>query len=221
MTTFGGKRNKRAGADGRATGKPAAASDDSASGQAEFDYAKVGEHVSTVLEAAKAAAEKMLSEASKDARQLRADAQVETEVAIEEAKQNVEQARVEAARLHAEAKQRLDEVRDEADVYANGLRQAAEAEAAAILEGAEHLASERVDAAQSRQRILDRNIAAAENRLRQLVGGVRDLASGLEELVPPDPAAQQAAATELNELWPAPHRQDEQFDRAVEGRNGT
>ncbi len=167
-----------------AGGKPADAWVDSAPEPAALDYAKVGEHVGTVLEAAKAAAEKMLIDASRDARQIRADAQLQAKVALEESQKQVERADAEAARLYADAKQRSDETRDEADTYAASTRQSADAEVAAILQNAEMQALDRVDAAQRRQRTLDRNIAATENRLRQLVGGVRELASGLEELVP-------------------------------------
>jgi uncharacterized protein involved in exopolysaccharide biosynthesis len=216
MTTFAGRRNKRAAASGNATGKSINASDDAASGLAELDYTKVGEHVSTVLEAAKAAAEKMLLEATKDARQMRADAQLEAQVAVEEAQKSVEQANANAGRVHADTKRRNDELRAEAEAYATSVRQAAEAQAAAIVDGAEQHASERVDAAQSRQRILDRNIAGAESRLRQLVGGVRALAIGLEELVPPDPAALQAAEAELDALWPKPHGHGEQPEHSGE-----
>jgi hypothetical protein len=160
------------------------------------DFERLGEHVGTVLEAAKAAAEKMRVEASIDARQIRADARLQARVELEEAQKKVARADAEAARLLAEAKQRSDETREEADDYAASTRQAADAEAAVILEDADQLATDRVDSAQKRQRTLDRNIAATENRLRQLVGGVRELASGLEELVPATSLPQQAAVAE-------------------------
>jgi F0F1-type ATP synthase membrane subunit b/b' len=203
-----------------AGGKPADAGADSAPEQVALDYAKVGEHVGTVLEAAKAAAEKMLIDASRDARQIRADAQLQAKVGLEESQTKVERADAEAARLYADAKQRSDEARDEADAYAASTRQAAEADVAAILQDAEMQALDRVDAAQRRQRTLDRNIAATEQRLRQLVGGVRELASGLEELVPPE-ISQESAAAESADLWglatAAPAVESEQ---AEEGLNG-
>jgi predicted nuclease with TOPRIM domain len=167
------------------------------------DYAKVGEHVGTVLEAAKAAAEKMRLEATNDARQIRADAQLQARVGVEESQKKVERADAEATRLYAEAKQRSDDVREEADAYATSTREAAEAEAVVILADATQQASDEVDAAQKRQRTLDRNIAATENRLRQLVGGVRELASGLEELVPSASLPQQAPISEVTDLTQA------------------
>jgi hypothetical protein len=199
--------------------KSADAGADSAPDQAALDYAKVGEHVGTVLEAAKAAAEKMLIDASRDARQIRADAQLQAKVGLEESQTKVERADAEAARLYADAKRRSDEARDEAEAYAESTRQAADAEVAAILQDAEMQALDRVDAAQRRQRTLDRNIAATEKRLRQLVGGVRELASGLEELVPPE-MSHESAAAESDDLSLATLRLAVESEHAEEGLNG-
>jgi hypothetical protein len=203
-----------------AGGKPADAGADSAPEPAALDYAKVGEHVGTVLEAAKAAAEKMLIDASRDARQIRADAQLQAKVALEESQKKVERADAEAARLFADAKQQSDETRDEAETYAASTRQSADAEVAAILQNAEMQALDRVDAAQRRQRTLDRNIAATENRLRHLVGGVRELASGLEELVPAESTSDEPRAAESDDLSLATLRLAVEPEHAEEGLNG-
>jgi vacuolar-type H+-ATPase subunit H len=118
------------------------------------DYAKVGEHVASVLEAAKTAAAKI-----------------------------TEEAREEAERLRSEAQQKGQELTQRANGYEAEKLREAEEKASAIVAGAEREVSEQTRAAQERDATLARNVAMSEERLRQLVGGLRDLAAGLEELV--------------------------------------
>jgi hypothetical protein len=173
--------------------------------QAVVDYAQIGEHVGTVLEAAKAAAEKIMQQAALDAKQIRSDAQLQVRVSLEEAQKQAERADVEATRLVADAKRHSDKVREEADAYAAGAREAAGAEAAVLIGNAERQATDGVHVAQRHKRTLDRKIEATEERVRQLVCGVRELASSLEELIPATPAATRELDDEADEL-PLPER---------------
>ncbi len=169
-----------------------AASAEAASEQVAIDYARVGEHVGTVLEAAKKAAEQMRQQAASDARQLRSDAQLQAHVVLDEAQTKVERADAEATRLYAQAQERSEEIREESEEYAAKTRDAADVQAAGIIADAERQAAEGVEAAHKRKRTLDRKITATEQRLRELVGGVREVASGLEELLPETPLPPEA-----------------------------
>lgn len=148
------------------------------------DYAQLGGHVATVLEAATAAAEKLRVEAQAEAQQVRAKSEEQARDALETAKATEARAEAHAAGLAAEAEREGKEVRAKADIYASSRRQAADEEAAAVLARAEKQAALRERSSQERQRTLDQSVVRTEKRLRQLVVGLHELASGLAELVP-------------------------------------
>lgn len=187
---------KRAGADGKTKGaapKPvdgrpqgagrartAAPADDPT-----VDFALVGKQVASVLAAATEAADKMKSEAQTEAEGVRAATEEQAREALEAAKATAERADAHAASINAEAEQQSKELREQADEYAKDRRQKADAEAKAVLARAEKQASARERGAEERQRILDQSVVRTEERLRQLIAGLNELASGLAELVPP------------------------------------
>ena len=165
------------------------------------DYAELGEHVASVLETANSAAAKIAEDARIEAREL-------TERTREEAAELMATARREADKVSAEAKQLLAEaekesrgLRQNVNEYLAEKRQEAEAEASEILTRAKREAGEHTRAAQERRTALEQNVVLTEKRLHQLVGGLRDLAGRLEELLGGQaPIATQTAA----ETAPAP-----------------
>lgn len=147
------------------------------------DYGKLGEHVTSVLEAANAAAAKIRNEARAGAERLAERTRNEATALLEKARQEADKVSLEAEHLRAETKKEVRETRERANDYAAEKRRDAEGEAAAIVARAKREASEHTKAAQERGSALANNVALSEERLRQLVGGLRDLAGRLEELV--------------------------------------
>lgn len=99
----------------------------------------------------------------------------------------LEAANAAAAKIREEAEKEVRETRQRANDYAAEKRREAEDEAADIVARAEREASEHTNVAQERGRALANNVALSEERLRQLVAGLRDLAGRLEELVQAEP----------------------------------
>jgi hypothetical protein len=156
------------------------------------DYGKVGEHVASMLESARAGAVKIRDEARREALRV-------TERSREDAAEVVADARSKASRLEAEAAE---------------LR----AEAAEVLSRAQHKAGEQTRTAEGRRTALDKNVALAEERLAHLVGALRELANRLEdalerqassETVDSAPSGGKALTEPLHEHAPrkAPSRQ--------------
>ena len=121
------------------------------------DYGKVGEHVASMLESARAAAVKIQAEAREEARRI-------TEHTRDEAAEVLAGARSRASRLEAEAAQ-------------------LHAEAAEAVSRAQHIVREQSRSAEGRRVALDDNVTLAEERLGQLVGALRELANRLEDVL--------------------------------------
>jgi hypothetical protein len=149
-----------------------------------LDFAQVGEQVASVLAAAREAAEKMKLEAIAETQRFRTAMEQQTRGALEKAKATKEEADAHAARVKADAERQSKELRTQADEYASRRRQAAEAEAAEVLARAQKQASVRERSVEERRRALDESVARTEERLRQLIAGLNNLASGLAELLP-------------------------------------
>jgi F0F1-type ATP synthase membrane subunit b/b' len=147
------------------------------------DYGKLGEHVTAVLEAARTAAEKMKDEARDEARRLVVRTRKEATETVDAARNEAARVSAETAQLRADAEKETRETRHLADAYVAEKRGEADAEASAIVTRAKREATEQLQAAQKRQGALDTNVALTEERLSQLVGGLRDLAVRLEELL--------------------------------------
>jgi cell division septum initiation protein DivIVA len=152
-----------------------------------IDYGKLGEHVTSVLEAANKAAAKIREDARTNAELVTKHSQSEATALLEQAREHAEKLSRESKRLSAEAQKESRELTRNAEAYVVEKRQEAEAEAAGILSRARREASEHTRAAQERRSALAKDVALSEERLGQLVGGLRNLAVQLEELVRPDP----------------------------------
>ena len=142
----------------------------------------LGQHVASVLQSAREAAERIVAEARAEATRVHERSQKEAEAAVAEARRKAGEIDVEASQMQAEAKRVARDLRARADEYAEEKRQEADEASAEILARAERVAKERTAAAEARQRALDENVERTEERLRQLVGGLRDLAGRLDVL---------------------------------------
>jgi F0F1-type ATP synthase membrane subunit b/b' len=156
---------------------------DEDAGELVTDYAKLGEHVTSVLEAARAAAAKIRDDAREDARRVVERTKKEASEAVATARREADKASADAEQLRAEVEKESRETRQRANAYLAEKRQDAEAEASGIVTRAKREAGEHTRTAQERRSALDKNVALTEERLRQLVGGLRDLAGRLEELL--------------------------------------
>jgi cell division septum initiation protein DivIVA len=151
------------------------------------DYGKLGEHVTSVLEAANKAAAKIREDARTNAERVAKDSQSEASALLEQARGQAEKLERESEQLNAEAKKESREMARQAETYAAEKRREAEAEATSIVSRARRDASEHTRAADERRSALAKDVALSEERLGQLVGGLRNLAAQLEELVQVDP----------------------------------
>jgi hypothetical protein len=147
------------------------------------DYGKIGEYVASVLESARTAATKIRDDAREDARRVAERTRKEAAEVLAGARGQAARAKAEAERLRSEAEEANRKERQKADEQAAEVRQVAQAEAARIVGAAKVEAREHERAKDERSRSLDRNIGLAEDRLTQLVGGLRDLAGQLEKVV--------------------------------------
>jgi hypothetical protein len=160
----------------------ATASQPSARDELAPDYGQLGEHISSVVQAASEAAKKIEEDARNRAERLRDRTQKQAATMIEEARREAEKLRFEAERLRAEAEIESKETRERADAYATEKRRDAEAEAAAVVARGEQVAKARASAADERYRTLEANVELTEERLHQLVAGLLDTASRLKSL---------------------------------------
>jgi cell division septum initiation protein DivIVA len=163
-------------------------------------FGELGQHVTSILEAARESAEHMLSEARDEAKRVEERSQKEAEAALAEARRKAGELEAEANQTHSEARRTARELRTRADEYAEEKRQEADEAAAQIEAQAERAARERTASAEERQRVLAEHVERTEERLRQLVGGLRELAGRLEVLVGGDGQASTEADGERSDL---------------------
>lgn len=169
----------------RAAREPRSVAGDDASSVAREsgDYAKVGEHVASVLEAARSAAAKIRQEARDDARDVVERARKLADETVAEAHREASEANAAAERTRAESEAAAAQVRERADHDAADVRSAAQKEGAEIVARAEADARERTLEAHTRMVNLGKSISRAEERVVQLVAGLRDTASRLESVI--------------------------------------
>jgi hypothetical protein len=87
-----------------------------------MDYRKLGEHVTSVLEAANNAAAKIREDARTNAERVTEQSQSEATALLEEARRQAEKLSRESARLSAEAEKENRELARQAEAYAAGKR---------------------------------------------------------------------------------------------------
>jgi len=145
----------------------------------------VGEHVEAVLKAAEDAGERVVEDARMRAIAIRADAERDAASHIDEA--NVTAARLteQAQAAHSEALASAERVRAAAEGDAAEVRAEAEEDAAKLRADAERDAATIAERTTVRYRELLNDTALAEDRLRRLVDGLRDVADRLDGLLAP------------------------------------
>ena len=168
----------------------------------EGGFAELGQHVATVLATAREAAEKIESDARREAAQLLERAQAEAAETLSDARDKAAQIEAETNEKRSAAIAASEDIRSRADAYAEQKRQEADEATAEALARAERQARDRARAAEERQQALDSHVERTEERLRKLVTGLRELAGRLDvlvgsdslvELVEPEPEAAQPA----------------------------
>jgi hypothetical protein len=147
------------------------------------DFDRLGTHVGNVLSAAEEAAARIQQEARVNAGRVREQAEKESAGLVDTARRDAEATKAEAERARAETEEWVEQTRAIAEDYAAEKRGEAEAEAAEIIRRAEQRAvSLRIDAEQ-RQKALEFDISHSENRLRELVTALHDLADRLDRVL--------------------------------------
>jgi multidrug efflux pump subunit AcrB len=147
------------------------------------DVDRVVGHVGSVLHAAEEAAARIQDEARKDAERVLDKAQKEASERAVAARKDAGITRVDAERLRSEAEAWSKQTRDAAEKDAAARRAEAEAEARGLLSAAQRQAATLDKETERRRQALRTDISLAEDRLRQLVSGLRDLAARLDELL--------------------------------------
>jgi hypothetical protein len=146
------------------------------------DYAKLGEHVASVVKAAEVAAEGIRAEAEQEAERLRERSEQQAAARVDEANREAGKMLDEAGQLRAEAEEATKTMGERAAAHAQEKRRKAEAEAAKVIEAAKQIERGQEYAAEERLRTLQQNVELTEKRLNQLVGGLREVALQLEGL---------------------------------------
>jgi cell division septum initiation protein DivIVA len=148
---------------------------------------RVGGHVGSVLKAAEEAAASIREEARQEAERVLGEAQEEASARDEAARKHAGMTRADAERLRSEAEEWSKQTRDTAEQEARDRRAAAEAEARSMVSEAERQVAALGKEGERRQQALRTDISLAEDRLRQLVSGLRELAARLDTLVSASP----------------------------------
>lgn len=138
----------------------------------ESDYASLGSHVASVLEAANAAGARLHEEAAADAARILNEAQRAADAKITEASAEASKMVEEARRLQSDAEEAAVRRREDAD-----------AEAAKILELAAEVATRQHSEMVARKEALDKSVDLAEQRLQHFSSGLRELADRLEDVL--------------------------------------
>jgi hypothetical protein len=172
----------------------------------------VGEHVETVLKAAEDAADRLVAEAQARATEIEESAERDAASRLHSAHAAALRVTEEAEAAHAEALAAAERIRAAADGDAADLRAEAEEEAARVRADAEREAATFAERTDSRYQDLLKDTALAEDRLRRLVGGLRDVADRLDELLAPaeDEAPREQSRDALDEP------EDESLDEALD-----
>jgi hypothetical protein len=161
------------------------------------DYGKFGAHVTSVLEAANEAAAKIRDEARVNAKEIAEHAQRDAASWLEKARADTDELSREANRLRIDAEEESRELKERANAYATEKRREADRQASSLLSQAKRDASEHTRAAQERSAALAKHVELSEQRLRQLVDGLRDLAEKLEAILREPSDSSQGEGVEL------------------------
>jgi hypothetical protein len=182
----GGVQMRRKANDRQVPSEAQDAEADSGEDEGMDSFAELGQHVATVLETAREAAERIEADAQREASVVLERSQEEAAQRLVEARQRAAELEAEAAQGRSEATTIAEDVRTRAEAYAEEKRQGADEAAAELLERTERQAREWARAAEERQQALDVNVERTEERLRKLATGLRELAGRLDVLVGSD-----------------------------------
>jgi uncharacterized protein (DUF342 family) len=161
-------------------------------------FERFGEHVSSVLNAAREAAARIEAEAREEADHIRGQAKAE-------ARSRVEAAREEAEATRAEAQLS----RSDAEAYAAQQRSEAQAKAKSIVVEAERHAVAMGEEAKRREQALRMDISLAEDRLRQLALGLHEVAARLDSLLAsPSQGRESEEGSLVDDLAPSRETED-------------
>ena len=157
------------------------------------DTAHVAAHVASVLQAAEEAAARLVDDARQKAENLPREAERDAAALIEAAEARAARVEAEAEQVRCEAEAAATETRASAERDAATIRAEAERDAANIRAAAERDASSIQAAAERRRDALLRDAAIAEERLRGLMGAMRDLTSQVDTILDEGGEAEAAA----------------------------
>jgi hypothetical protein len=163
---------------------------------------KLSEHLASVMRAAEDAASAIREEAKKEAELLRMKAEKERqalEQSNRDASRKAAEAAAEAERRRVEAEAAADAIRRRAEDDAAKKQQEAEVAAGEIIALAEQTAVKRTMELEMRDRATHAKLAETEERVRQFVTGLMDLAADLEALATSDSAAASHPSKESTE----------------------
>jgi cell division septum initiation protein DivIVA len=147
------------------------------------DLDRVVGHLGSVLQAAEEAAARIQEEARQDAERVLGEAEKEASERADAARKYAGSTRADAERLRSEAEEWSAQTREAAERDAADRRAEAESEARSILSAAERQVEAFGKETERRQQSLRKDISLAEDRLRQLVSGLREIAARLDELL--------------------------------------
>jgi chromosome segregation ATPase len=143
---------------------------------------RVGRQVADILAAAEKAAGRIEEEARQEGERLREQAQREAATATEATVAAAEATKKEAERIKAAAEESTKRMLAAAERDATKRRAEAENEAKRIVSAAEQRAESTIKRGQKRRQELESDLAAIEERIRQLSRPVHDLAARLDTL---------------------------------------
>jgi hypothetical protein len=146
-------------------------------------FERFGEHVSSVLTAAREAATRIEHEAREEAERIRGQAKAEAVSRVEAAREEVDATRAEAQLFRSESEEWAKQTRSEAEAYAAEQRSEAQTKAKSIVVEAERHAVAMGEEAKRREQALKMDISLAEDRLRQLALGLHEVAARLDGLL--------------------------------------
>jgi hypothetical protein len=147
------------------------------------DYASIGSHVASVLEAATEAAGRLRDEATVEATRIREAAEREAATKISDASNEASRIAHEAEGLRTAAEEAANRTTERAEAFARKKRNDAEAAATDVLRNAETVATRQHVEMITREKALHESVDLAEKRLQHLVTGLRDLAGRLETVL--------------------------------------
>jgi hypothetical protein len=181
-------------------------------------HGKLSEHLASVMRAAEDAASAIREEAKKEAELLRMKAEKERE-ALEEsnraASRNAGEVAAAAERRRAEAEVAADAIRRRAEDDAAAKRQEAEVAAGEIIALAEQTAVRRTIELEMRDRATHEKLAETEERVRQFVIGLMDLAADLEALATSEEPTSSAGDSLAERLQASIPKESDEVSRPI------